>query len=42
MWLGFSAQFTDGGAVKATATTLKKKRENNMGSKASRSAASHN
>ena len=42
MWLGFSAQFTDGVAVKATATTLKKKRENNMGSKASRSAASHN
>lgn len=39
MWLGFSAQFTDAVAVKATAT-LKKKRENNMGSKAGPSAAS--
>ncbi|KAF3434127.1 hypothetical protein FNV43_RR25230 [Rhamnella rubrinervis] len=41
MWLGFSAQFTDAVAVNAT-TRLKKKRKNNMGSKASPSAASHN
>lgn len=38
MWLGFSAQFNDGVAVKAT--ILKKKRENNLGPKASIATAS--